>query len=348
MSVRHLIALLVLLATAPLAQAQGFAGLGTEAEGFTQPRQGQSLEFPRDHGAHPDYRIEWWYFTANLTGEDGQDYGAQWTLFRNALSPEQSATGWQTPQVWMGNAALSSAQSHGFAQLLARGGTGQAGATSSPFNLWIDDWEVKGKDPSNISVTANGEGFSYDLHLNSDRPLVRHGDAGYSVKSREGRASYYYSQPAYTVEGQVQIGDRTVKVTGHAWYDHEWSSQPLSWGQIGWDWVSLTFDSGDRLMAFRLRGDGDDYTSGTWIGAGGAVESFGDGHISLIPRQTSQVAGREVPTSWTVQLPKRGVAVEVEAINPDTWMGTMFPYWEGPVTIEGSHTGRGYLEMTGY
>ena len=44
----------------------------------------------------------------------------------------------------------------------------------------------------------------------------------------------------------------------------------------------------------------------------------------------------------------KGVDVTVTALNEDAWMATSIPYWEGPVTVTGSHQGIGYLEMTGY
>ncbi|GGE57645.1 lipocalin-like domain-containing protein [Actibacterium pelagium] len=327
--------------------AQGFAGLGTSAEGFPDPERGTPLQFPRDHGAHPEYRIEWWYVTANLTGEDGRDYGVQWTLFRAALDTEL-AEGWLTPQIWKGHAAVTTPNQHFFAESFARGGVGQAGAKADPVEVWIDDWQLAGPDINTLQLTATDQAFSFDLGLRADGPLVLHGDQGYSVKSREGKASYYYSQPAYKVRGQLSLPDGSVGVSGHAWLDREWSSQPLSDDQRGWDWVSLTFDSGDRLMGFQLRSDDGVYTSGTWIGADGEVAPFGDGVLKLKPLSISDVNGRKVPTGWQVDLPDRDVSVQIDAINPNAWMTTLFPYWEGPMRITGSHTGRGYLEMTGY
>ncbi|MCB1313749.1 MAG: iron ABC transporter permease, partial [Sedimentitalea sp.] len=116
------LALLVTLA-AGAAGAQGFAGLGTDAEGFAMPSRDRALVFPQDHGPHPDFRIEWWYLTATLTGADGQDYGIQWTLFRSALAPETGA-GWASPQLWMGHAAVTGEDLHLVEERLARGGIG--------------------------------------------------------------------------------------------------------------------------------------------------------------------------------------------------------------------------------
>lgn len=349
MNAKACLIFLMSLLSAP-AVAQGFADLGTDAEGFAMPERGTTFRFPDDHGAHPSYRIEWWYLTATLTGEDGVDYGVQWTLFRSALAPEDG-TGWQTPQLWMGHAALTTPESHFVAERTARGGIGQAGVTADPFVAWIDDWEMRGREGrgiSELSLSARGQAFRYELDLAADGPLVFHGDRGFSVKSAAGQASYYYSQPAYEVSGVLHLPEGPVRVTGQGWLDREWSSQPLAEDQTGWDWFSLSFDSGARMMGFRLRDSAGGFTSATWIAPDGTTRSLPDGALSVSPLATTEVAGREVPVDWRVRLPEFGVDVEVAALNPNSWMDTSFPYWEGPVSITGSHSGRGYLEMTGY
>lgn len=327
------------------AVAQGFAGLGTQAEGFAIPDPAYRIEFPQDHGPHPDYRIEWWYLTATLEGEDGQDYGVQWTLFRTAMQPGE-AEGWDSPQIWMGHAAVTSADEHLFAERLARGGIGQAGVISEPFQAFIDDWRMEGID--RMRVTARGAEFAYDLELVADGPLVLQGEGGYSVKSPDGQASHYYSQPFYRVSGVLDLPGGSVNVSGQGWLDREWSSQPLSEDQHGWDWFSLQFEDGARLMGFGLRGLETVFTSATWIDPDGTTTAFTDGALRLTPLNRALVAGRNIPVEWRVELPARGVDVEVEALNPGAWMGVSFPYWEGPIRVRGSHEGRGYLEMTGY
>lgn len=327
------------------AVAQGFAGLGTEAEGFAIPDPAYRIEFPQDHGPHPDYRIEWWYLTATLEGEDGQDYGVQWTLFRTAMQPGE-AEGWDSPQIWMGHAAVTSADEHLFAERLARGGIGQAGVISEPFQAFIDDWRMEGLD--RMRVTARGAEFAYDLELVADGPLVLQGEGGYSVKSPDGQASHYYSQPFYRVSGVLDLPGGSVNVSGQGWLDREWSSQPLSEDQHGWDWFSLQFEDGARLMGFGLRDLETVFTSATWIDPDGTTTAFTDGALRLTPLNRALVAGRNIPVEWRVELPARGVDVEVQALNPGAWMGVSFPYWEGPIRVRGSHQGRGYLEMTGY
>ncbi|NOD96052.1 iron ABC transporter permease [Ruegeria sp. HKCCD6228] len=346
MNVKTLWAVLVVLCPSPL-WAQGYAGLGGSAEGFEVPQAGFEFDFPKDHGPHPAYRIEWWYLTANLKGEDGRDYGIQWTLFRSALKPFET-DGWHSPQIWMGHAAVTTPDTHYFAERLSRGGIGQAGVAVQPFEAWIDEWRMAGPDMDTLTLTANGADFGYDLALSAQGPLVFHGQAGYSVKSADGQASYYYSQPFYSVEGVLHLPDGDMRVTGQGWLDREWSSQPLAEDQTGWDWFSLSFEGGDKLMAFRLRGGRGDFTSATWINSDGSTDAIPDGSVRLEPLATDQVAGRDVPTQWRIVLADRGIDVKVSALTPDAWMGTRFEYWEGPVTVTGSHEGVGYLEMTGY
>lgn len=344
---RILVALLLSIFAAP-ASAQGFAGLGHDAEGFTLPAPGPEFTFPEDHGAHPDFRIEWWYLTANLTGEDGATYGAQWTLFRNALAPADGA-GWATPQIWMGHAGLTTETAHYSAERYARAGIGTAGVIADPFAAWIDDWEMDGPSLSDVTVTARGADFAYRLEARATGPFVPQGEGGYSVKSPEGQASYYYSQPFYEVAGMLNLPSGEVAVTGTAWLDREWSSQPLSEDQTGWDWFALNFPSGEKLMAYRLRhAAGDDHVVGTWIGADGTPDPLEPGEIDATPLETTEVGGGDVPTTWRLQLPARDLDITVAAVNPRAWMETAISYWEGPVTFEGTHEGYGYLEMTGH
>lgn len=329
------------------ASAQGFAGLGTDVDGFSSPQRPAQFDFPTDHGPHYDYRIEWWYLTANLEGLDGTPYGLQWTLFRSALTSD-GGKGWSSPQLWMGHAAVTTPDAHFVTERLARGGIGQAGVQADPFEAWIDDWQLVGPDFATLTMTASGPEFAYEMVLKSDGPLVFHGDEGYSVKSAEGQASFYYSQPFYAIEGTLILPTGSIEVAGDAWLDREWSSQPLSDNQTGWDWFSLSLEDG-KLMGFRLRQtDGSYYTSATWIDPNGSATSYANGAFEADPVAISDVGGRDVPTTWNVRLPDRGVDVEVTAINPQAWMDTSVPYWEGPIIVLGSHTGRGYLEMTGY
>ncbi|MGV8989475.1 MAG: lipocalin-like domain-containing protein [Cypionkella sp.] len=323
----------------------GFAGLGATVGDFVQPQPGTVLQFPADHGPHPAFRIEWWFVTANPTDPGGRPYGLQWTLFRSALAPPDGQR-WQTPQLGIGHAAVTTPQAHCVAERLARGGIGQADVQAAPFSAWIDDWVLQGPDLDRLHMTGSGADFAYDVGLTATGPLVLQGQNGYSVKSGSGQASYYYSQPFFHLSGTLTLPEGKVPVTGTHWLDHEWSSQPLAQDQLGWDWFSLSLDTGDKLMGFVLRGT-KHYTAATWIAADCKTMALPDGAFMATPLARHTVAGHEVPVEWRVRLPDRDIDVRVKALNPDAWMDTSVPYWEGPVIISGSQSGVGYLEMTG-
>jgi predicted secreted hydrolase len=337
------------------ALAQGFGGLGATAPGFAIPRFGTPLVFPRDHGAHPEFRTEWWYVTANLTGADGASYGVQWTLFRFALKPNAAHAGWDDRNVWMGHAAATSAREHLFAQKFARGGIGQAGVEAAPFRAVIDDWVLETRDASagagfdRLRVAAGDKNFAYALDLTATGPIVLQGEGGYSRKSEAGQASYYYSQPFFTAEGSISIHGRKMQASGRAWMDREWSSQPLGPDQKGWDWFSLHLDGGAKLMLYRMRSvEAAPFLFGNWIDADGATSILAGEDIAIEPLETTRIADRDVPTRWRVKIKSRGVDIETRPLNSRSWMGTDFAYWEGPIRFTGSHSGEGYLEMTGY
>jgi predicted secreted hydrolase len=337
------------------ALAQGFAGLGMRGQGFAAVTPGRMFAFPADHGPHPDYRIEWWYVTANLVDSAGAAYGAQWTLFRQAMAPGAQQEGWANQQIWMGHAAVTRADTHRYSEAFARGGVGQAGVETKPFKAWIDSWEMRGSDRMRaeaiapLELNASGTDFSYALRLDADRPLVLQGDAGYSKKSERGQASYYFSQPYFKAAGSITIDDRPHEVTGLAWMDREWSSQPLASDQTGWDWLSLHLNSGEKLMLYRLRQkDGHNDLYGNWIEPDGRSIEIAAADNSMTPTALTELEGRKIPTAWRIAIPSRSLTIECVPLNPRSWMGTSFPYWEGPISFKGSHAGLGYLEMTGY
>ena len=353
MKIKVVLGVLALLGLAGCDQSKpeekGFAGLGTSAAAFTEVRPGRTFSFPADHGAHQGFRIEWWYVTANLKDAEGREFGVQWTLFRSALNANPQQPGWANQTIWLGHAAVTSATSHHAAERYARGGVGQAGVEVAPFNAWIDDWRFAGPSLDDVQLSARDKGFAYQLKLRATRPLVLQGQQGFSVKSEQGQASYYYSQPFFQASGQVEIDGQSYQVSGPAWLDREWSSQPLTADQTGWDWFSLHLDSGEEVMLYRMRQkDGAPYVTGTWIDAEGRTQLLHGGDLSMTPEDTAEVAGRKMPVRWSIKIPGKGLDITTTALNSQAWMGLRIPYWEGPVRVSGSQGGSGYLEMTGY
>jgi predicted secreted hydrolase len=357
MKIKACVLLLALLASGcdqPAPVEKGFAGLGNQAAAFTTVVPGRVFSFPADHGPHDGFRIEWWYVTANLKDDQGHEFGAQWTLFRSALKATPEVAGWQNQTIWLGHAAVTSATAHHAAERYARGGVGQAGVSLTPFNAWIDNWQLSSQatddDPlTDLQLSARDARFGYRLRLTVTAPLVLQGDGGFSQKSEQGQASYYYSQPFFQARGTLDIDGKTFEVSGPAWLDREWSSQPLTSNQTGWDWFSLHLDSGEQVMLYRMRQkDGAPYLTGTWIDARGHTQLLHANDISLTPQDSASVAGREMPVRWSIKIPAKHLDVTLTALNPQAWMNLRIPYWEGPVRLSGSHAGNGYLEMTGY
>ena len=345
-------------------QDSGLAVLAQSADSYAQARPGQPLVFPRDHGPHSDFRIEWWYLTANLHDRAGQRYGAQWTLFRLAVQPKAtpgSGISSLNNQVFMAHMAITTPDHHLSFQRYARGGKPEsetrAGVTARPFSAWLDDWNLRstGDGWLPLEVKARQADNSFHLQLQSTTPLFLQGDAGFSAKHADGGGSYYYSQPFLKASGQLTIAGQEIPVSGDAWLDREWSSQFLQHGQIGWDWFSLHLESGEKLMLFQVRQQpgqaGDNFLHGKLMAADGSTTVLDPGRIQLTPLPKTRLAGRDLPLHWRVFLPQIDREFEIQAVVQDQWMDVDFPYWEGVVIVSGSepgNRGEGYMELTGY
>jgi predicted secreted hydrolase len=343
--------------------ADDYELLRSSPEGYSKVVSGRALQFPEDHLPHEDYRIEWWYLTANLESDTGEQYGIHWTLFRQSMNPNKNPGGWSSNQVWMAHAALSKPDSHVYEERFARGGIGQAGVNLEPsgdFSAWMDNWSLKGTSasplPGVLAFTVQDIGISLDLDART--PWVLQGNNGYSQKSEQGQASYYYSQPHIDVVGTLSEQGQDVRLTGKAWLDREWSSQPLAPDQPGWDWLSIHLDDGYALMIYRLRqSSGKDWYSGTWVSPEGVSESLMPDDLVFEPLATTEIKTGEnkhrgLPLAWRVVLPKQNRQWSIQASSSDHWLNTAFPYWEGPVVVtdvsSGAMVGKGYLELTGY
>ena len=335
---------------------ESFNILRDDATGFTQVVPGKSFEFPTDHAAHPKYRIEWWYLTANLTDAEGKIWGLQWTLFRQALSPTVEPQGWSSNQLWMAHAAVSTPEGHNYEQRFSRGGIGQAGVQLKPhFEAWMDDWVWRAEDqnpfPSLLSFSVDNRNVHMRLH--SQSAWILQGDSGYSQKSQQGQASYYYSQPGILIDGSID----GTKLSGKAWLDREWSSQPLAPNQSGWDWFSLHLNDGSKLMLYQLRHDDEQHwLSGSWVDYSGNHSALSAEQINLVILdrrniEINQHKDLELPLAWQIDLPDQNRRLIINTLYDQQWMGTRFPYWEGVVTVRdenGKNAGVGYMELTGY
>jgi predicted secreted hydrolase len=317
------------------------------------------LVFPRDHGAHPDYRIEWWYITGWLRTERGEDLGVQVTFFRArgewrtdnpaALAPRQFI---------FAHAALADEKLGRLRhdQRGGRTGLGLAGADEATTRIWIDDWTLALEGDRYVANVA-GKDFGYRLAFTARAAPLLQGEAGYSRKGEgPGEASHYYSRPHLAVTGTIEREGRREAVTGEAWLDHEWSSQYMAADAVGWDWCGINLDGGGALMAFVMRAkDGTQrWGAATLMAADGSVRTFGPREVAWEPlrRWRSPRTGADYPVAVRVRVGDRrfdlAPLMDDQELDSRASVGTI--YWEGAVRVAegGRALGRGYLELTGY
>ncbi|WP_252026885.1 lipocalin-like domain-containing protein [Vibrio sp. SCSIO 43136] len=322
---------------------------------FTPVTADRGLIFPQDHQAHQDFRHEWWYLTANLIDQDGMPLGIQWTQFRVAIAkPTSAKTEWAGQQIYMAHSAITTVDKHYADEKWSRQHPELAGVSSSPFKVFLDDWQWQSQSEEMFPATlkVQSDSFGYSLSLTTQSPYQKQGEQGFSSKSANGEvASYYYSQPFIHVEGEVTIDGLIKQVTGVGWIDREWSSQFLLDSQQGWDWFALKLNEETRLVVFQLRdmtNSAPNYYYANLMFADGSARRMSSHQIELTPIAFTEIDGRDHPTHWTLNIPSEDIALTIDALNPMAKMPLTVPYWEGPVKIEGSHQGVGYMELTGY
>jgi predicted secreted hydrolase len=332
------------------------------------------ITLPADHVSHPDYKIEWWYYTGNLDTREGRRFGYQVTFFRVGVNrTPPNASRWAVRDLHMAHFAVSdlgAGKFHVFDRL-QREGAGWAGAATDRYAVWNGTWSARANPDGShhlqardASTGAGGSGtnsrqeVALDLTLTNTSRSMAHGRDGYSRKGREfGNASAYYSLPRLVTRGTLAIDGRRYEVTGASWMDHEFGSSVLEADQVGWDWFGLQFDDGRELMLYQMRrrdGSRDPFSSGTLIERDGRLVRLTRDDYVLEPLETwrSEATGTSYPTRWRVTIPGQRLAFEVRAAMPNqelhTPRSTNVTYWEGAVDITNGARGRGYAELTGY
>ncbi len=337
--------------------------LGADADaGFEKAFEPRSFSFPADHGPHESFRNEWWYVTGNLDADDGRRFGFELTIFRFALAPAaaESASAWRTNQVYIAHFAITDVDGERFfvAEKYSRGALGLAGATSDPFRVWIDDWEIFATEADRWALRATDTDFALDLDLVTMKAPVLNGIDGLSQKSSQpGNASYYYSITRWNADGRLRIADDEFTVSGLAWLDREWSSSALGADQQGWDWFALQLDDDTELMFYNLRktdGSQDPNSAGTHVAADGSASYLGREQVELTVTDTwESPQGGRYPSRWQLSVPSEGLELTITPVLADQELFTTVRYWEGAVDVRGSRDGRriegrGYVGLTGY
>ncbi|HBG06486.1 MAG: hydrolase [Geobacteraceae bacterium GWC2_58_44] len=336
---------------------------GTAAHGFARAIEPHRFAFPEDHGPHPGFRNEWWYFTGNLKSSQGRRFGYQLTFFRVALTPQPAArsSAWGSNEVFMAHFAVTDVEGKRFryAERFSRAALGLAGAGGRPVAIRLEDWSAQESSarPWSVKLTAVDADMAIELDLRSLKREILNGEAGLSRKSgTPGNASYYYSLPRMETSGTIRAGKESFRVTGLSWLDREWSTSALERDQVGWDWFALQLDDGRDIMFYRLRrrdGSSDPFSSGTLVAADGSSRHLGRDEVQMeITRWwTSPATGARYPSVWRMRIPSQGIDLEITPRLAAQELVTGFRYWEGAVALQGlagTAGGSGYLEMTGY
>jgi len=372
-------AIVVICLLAPITAAGPIA---RAAPPFRAVEPGRVLRFPADHAAHPSYRTEWWYYTGHLWVADDStdspgaapgpvqpaDFGFQLTFFRSGVARPETprASAWALRDIYFAHLALGDFGARRFhaAERMMRDALGLAGADTAAYRVWIDDWSAElAADGSHRLRAAEGDEHAVDLTLVPTKPPALHGTAGYSRKGEApGQASYYYSLPRLSATGSVRVGERTVRVRGEAWMDHEFTTGELAADLVGWDWFGLQLDDGTELMLYLLRradGTPAPASSGSLIDRDGRVTPLARDAFSVVADATwrSAASGAEYPARWRVAVPSSALELTLEPRLADqelvTRESTGVTYWEGAVSVRGTRAGapiagRGFVELTGY
>lgn len=346
------------------------ASASVPSQDLIPARPGYVYAFPRDHGSHDDYGLEWWYFTGHLHDQSARRFGYEVTFFRKAVDDErvrEHPSRWALRHLYFAHLAVTDVEgaAFSFSEKLSRAAFGKAGADPGRMKVWIDRWTLEPvtEEHQQLRLTAHDAGLGVDLTLSLNKPPVIHGREGISRKGAgPGQASHYYSLTRLATRGTVRVRGEPFEVTGISWMDHEFGSGGLGADQVGWDWFSVQFDSNVEFMLYLLRkrdGSHDPASSGTLILPDGTSRHLtrADFAVRTTDQWVSPHNRAQYPAKWTVEIPSVPLEVTITPVLPDQELRTenssRVTYWEGAVDVRGHYqnapvTGTGYVELTGY
>jgi len=342
-----------------LSTLPGLAFTGTAWGNHLEVSQASQLIFPRDHGAHAQYRTEWWYITGWMSDEEKGELGMQVTFFRSRPGvQEDNPSAFAPKQLVFAHCAVADPRLGRLRhdQRAARAGLGLADAEAGNTRVWVEDWSLQ-LTPDGYVARIPARDFDMALKFKPTQAILLEGDRGFSRKGpKPAQASYYYSWPHLEVGGTLALEGRTRRVAGQAWLDHEWSSEYLAPDAAGWDWIGINLADGGALMAFRIRSrDGHDlWAGGTLRDAAGRRRAFAPADIRFQPLRTwrSPRTNAEYPVAMRVSAGPITLSLDplMSDQELDSRATTGAIYWEGAVRAmrDGIEVGRGYLELTGY
>ena len=325
---------------------------------WSYPSKDYIYEFPRDHGSHPNYKIEWWYITGHLQGQSQERFGFESTFFRIGQD--------NTSDIYLSHMAITDINDQSFHHEERVNKEGwNAFSKSKDLDLKNGNWTLKRLKNNSISLKGSIKAdYLIDLELTPKKPLVIFGENGISKKgASKTAASHYITYTRLGVNGKIRYNKKTLDVTGSAWMDHEISSSQLDENQVGWDWVSVQLNDNREIMAYVLRnkdGSISEFSKLVWIDEKGKLnhQSPKDFHWKQGGSYKSKQTGADYPInpSFTTVDPKDGVRrkfIIVPLMDEQEVPGKIggVPYWEGACDVKdnnGNVVGKAYLELSGY
>jgi len=344
--------------------------------GYARAIARSEWKFPDDHGPHPEFQTEWWYFVGNLDASDGRHFGYELTFFRRAITPTTACgvcgvsareSDWATNQIYFAHFAISDikANDHFSTERFSRGAAGLAGGAGNPFRVWIENWSVaqipnpKSQDPtsniqlptSNFQLTAHDAGhgtldIGLDLTMRATKPPTLHGENGLHQKPEQiGNASYYVSLTRMDSAGELTVNGQTFKVTGLTWMDHEFSTAVLGADDVGWDWFAIQLSDQRELMFYQIRrkdGSTESLSSGTLVERDGTTRHItkDDVQLQALEQWKSSYSRATYPARWTLSIPSANLTLTITPFMTDQEMHVSIIYWEGAVQISGTSNGQ--------
>ncbi|MGI8481506.1 MAG: lipocalin-like domain-containing protein [Chthoniobacterales bacterium] len=342
-----------------------FTNLATAGEWrIAQP--GWVYEFPREHHSHRDFKTEWWYLTGNVFDAEGNHLGYELTFFRQGIRPpadhSPNASRFIVDDLKFAHFAVTDVtkQQFHYEQKTSRGAFGEAGFDDGKRLAWIDNWTLSLNGDDAFDLVADMGGKTMHLHLHAKKPPAVHGENGVSLKATgEGHASHYYSMSRLETTGEFFAHGNNQPLRGESWFDHEWATNQLGAGEVGWNWLCVQWNDGTELMLYQMRredGSVDPSSSGSWVAADGGVTHLYAADFMMTPTRwwKSDASGARYPIAWRVNIPSRAINFDIAAVvdKQELALGPI-TYWEGAIDAHGTRDGtplkgHGYLELTGY
>lgn len=321
---------------------------------------GKIPEFPEDFGAHPDFRIEWWYVTGWLETPAGDPLGFQITFFRTATRVDTDNPSRFTPgQLIIAHAALSDPVIGRvqYDQRVAREGFDLAYARTGNTDVRLDDWKFFRDTDGQYQADLKAKNFTLQLSLRPTQAPLLQGENGFFRKALgPDQASYYYSKPHLEVTGTISRNGNTMAVTGTAWLDHEWLNELLDPDAAGWDWIGASLNDGSALMVLQIRrkGGGKIWAHAVLRDTSGQMSIFTPDLVSFHPVRTWRSPHTRAVYPVAMLIKTGEIEWQITPLMDDQELDARASarqiYWEGAImlTRDGKPAGCGYMELTGY